>query len=170
MRRDVELLAVGVVTGTHGVSGALKVKSLSGLSDHLLALREAEFRSGRARRLLAVEWVRPRPAGIILKASGIETPEEARRMVGHEIWVSRRQAAPLLEGEYYTADLCRCSVWFGEEEVGQVRSVWDGGAAQLLEVQGRSGEVHLVPFTDHFVGEVDVARGRIVLREDEVIR
>jgi 16S rRNA processing protein RimM len=159
-----------VITGTHGVSGWLKVRSYSDESNHLLALREALFRKGATERLLPIEAVRPTPRGVLLKIRGMDTPERARSLVGQELWVPRPQAAQLLDGEYYAADLCRCSVWFKEEEIGSVRSVWDGGPAQLLEVLGREGKTHLVPFTDHFVGEVDIGNGRIFLREDEIIR
>ncbi len=122
-----DLLTVGVVTGTHGVGGELKVKSYSGLSDHILLLREALFRKGREEKRLRLDSVRPQPPGVILKITGIESPEQARRFVGWEIWVPRPQAARLLDGEYYAADLCLCSLWFGEEEIGSVRSVWEGG-------------------------------------------
>ncbi len=165
-----EFLAAGVITGTHGVSGWLKARSYSEESSHLVALREASFRKGGTQRVLPLEEVRAMARGILVKVRGMDSPERARSLVGWEIWVPRPQAARLLDGEYYVADLCRCSVWFGEEEIGSVRSVWDGGPSQLLEVRGREGESHLVPFNDHFVGEVDIGKGRIFLREDEIVR
>jgi 16S rRNA processing protein RimM len=165
-----EKLAAGVVTGTHGVTGWLKVRSYSDESEHLAALREALFRKGAVERVLAIDEARALPRGVLLKIRGMDSPERARALVGWEIWLPRPQAARLHDGEFYVADLCGCIVWFGEEEVGSVRSVWDGGSSPLLEVLGREGETHLVPFIDHFVGEVDVGKGRIVLREDEIVR
>ena len=90
--------------------------------------------------------------------------------MGSEIWVPRAAASPLSNGEYYAADLCRCRLWFGEEEVGAVRSVWDGGPSQLLEVVGKEGRTFLVPFSEHFVGDVDLEAGTIRLKDDEIIR
>jgi len=165
-----ELLTIGVVTGTHGVGGELKLKSYSGFSDHILVLREALFKKGRQEKTLGFDSVRPQPPGVILKVTGIESPEQARHLVGWEIWVPRPQAAKLLDGEYYAADLCLCSVWFGEEEIGSVRSVWEGGASELLEVQGRTGRIFLVPFIDHFIGDVQLERRKIFLKEDEIVR
>lgn len=165
-----ELLTVGVVTGTHGVGGELKVKSYSGFSDHILVLRNALFRKGQAEKQLQLESVRPQPPGVIVKITGIDTPEQARRFVGYEIWVPRPQAARLLEGEYYAVDLCLCSVWFGEEEIGSVRSVWEGGSADLLEVQGKAGRTFLVPFIDHFIGDVELEKRKIFLKGDEIVR
>ena len=164
------LLAIGVITSTHGVTGGLKVKSFSGEHEHLLGLREAVLRKGAVERRVTFEWVRRQDPGVIVKVQGLETPEKARALVGWEIWVARASAAPLGDREYYAADLCRCRLWFGEEDVGAVRSVWDGGPAQLLEVVGKAGKTFLVPFSDHFIGDVDLANGKISLKEDEIIR
>jgi 16S rRNA processing protein RimM len=165
-----DMLAVGVVTATHGIGGELKLKSFSGEAGHLVGLREGLFIRGGERKRLVIERVRAQVQGVLLKLAGLDTPETARRLVGWEMWVPRAQAAPLGSGEYYEADLCRCSLWLGEKEIGPVRSVWDGGPAQLLEVNGADGRTYLVPFTDHFVDAVDIARRRISLRGDEILR
>jgi 16S rRNA processing protein RimM len=166
---DPSLLAVGVVTGTHGVAGELKVKCLSGEPDHVASLHEALFRMGGIEKRLRVAGTRPHPHGLIMAIEGVDTPELAQRLVGSEILMPRKDATPLAEEEYYTADLCRCSLWFGEREIGPVRSVWDGGPAQLLEVEA-SGRTVLIPFTAHFIGAVEVERGRIQLLEDEILK
>jgi len=165
-----DLLAVGVITGTRGVHGELKGKSFSGQPGRLAGLAEVLFRKGNREKRLRVETVHQAPRGMVLTIAGIDTPEKARGLVGYEIWVPRSHAAGLGEGEYYTADLCACSVWFGDELIGAVRSIWEGGASQLLEVCTRDGKTFLVPFTDHFVGDVDLDAGRISLREDEIVR
>lgn len=164
------LLAVGVISSTHGITGELKVKSFSGEHEHLLGLRQALLRKGGVERTVTFEWVRRQDPGVIVKVEGLETPERARALVGWEIWVARASAAPLGDHEYYAADLCRCRLWFGEEDIGMVRSVWEGGPAQLLEVVGKAGKTFLVPFSDHFIGDVDLANGKISLKEDEIIR
>jgi len=169
-REPSALLAVGVISSTHGIAGELKVKSYSGEHAHLLGLREALLRKGDVERTVTFEWVRRQDPGVIVKVEGLETPEKARALVGWEIWVARSSAAPLGSHEYYAADLCRCRLWFGEEEVGTVRSVWEGGPAQLLEVVGKAGRTFLVPFSDHFIGDVDLVNGKISLKEDEIIR
>jgi 16S rRNA processing protein RimM len=163
-------LAVGVISSTHGVGGELKVKSLSGQIGHLLALRAVVLRKGDVETPTVFEHVRRQDPGVIVKVAGLDTPEKARVLVGSEIWVPRAAAAPLGIGEYYAADLCRCRLWFGEEDVGVVRSVWEGGPAQLLEVVGKEGRTFLVPFSEHFIGDVDLDAGRIRLIDDEIIR
>ena len=46
--------------------------------------------------------------------------------------------------------------------VGRVREVYETEPAHLLEVLG-DGKVHLIPFTERVVKEVDVARRRVVI-------
>jgi 16S rRNA processing protein RimM len=167
---DTDLLAIGAVTGTHGVEGAIKIKSLSGIMDHLLVLREAIFRRGEVEKRLTFEWVRPQPPGVIVKVHGFATPEQARGLVGYQMWVPRAQAALLGDAEYYEADICRCELWLGSERIGAVRSVMDSGPSQLLEVLRGDGTSFLVPFTDHFIGEVDMAARTIALRDVGIVR
>ncbi len=163
-------LAVGVIASTHGVHGELKVRTFSGEAGHLLGLREATLKKGTVEKAATFVQVRSQGSGVIVQVQGLETPEKARALIGFEIWVPRAQAAPLARDEYYAADLCGCSVRFNGEEVGRVRSVWEGGPTQLLEVERKAGKMFLVPFSDHFVGDVDVVGGTILLKEDEVLR
>jgi 16S rRNA processing protein RimM len=163
-------LAVGVIASTHGVAGEVKVRSLSGEIRHLLELRSVLLRKGNTEQTVELQWVRRNDPGVIVKVAGWDSPEKARALIGSEIWVPRMAAAPLNAHEYYAADLCRCSLWLGEEEVGEVRSVWDGGPSQLLEIAGKEGKTWLVPFSEHFIGEVDIESGMIRLKVDEVIR
>lgn len=160
-----EMLAVGVVTATHGLKGEVTVRSFSGRIDHLGRLRSVLLRRGTEERRVTVQAVRAKPPHAVMKLVGVDSPEKARELRGFEIWVPRAEAAPLEGGEFYAVDLCRCSLYFGAERLGQVRAVVDAGQAQMLEVEHPAGKVFLVPFTGHFVGEVDVAGGRIELRD-----
>jgi len=165
-----ELLAVGAVRQAHGTGGEVRVQSFSGETEHLLRLGEVTLRKGGAERKVAVETVRPAPPDVLMKFAGIDDREMAQSIAGWELWVDRSRAAPLAEGEYYAVDLCRCGVYAGAERVGEVTAVCETGHAPLLEVRTGDGRTVMVPFTDHFVGEVDVAAGRVELRDAEVVR
>ena len=164
-----EMLAVGVITSTHGLKGELTVRSFSGSIDHFRSLTTVLLRRGDEERTVAVRSVRAKPPHAVVKIDGVDSPEKARCLQGFEIWVPRSAAAPLAGGEYYAVDLCRCSLVFGEEPVGSVRAVVESGSLQLLEVADSRGRTFLVPFTEHFVGEVDVEGRRIQLRERGIV-
>jgi 16S rRNA processing protein RimM len=165
-----ERLAVGTVRAAHGTSGEVRVKSFSGETGHLLRLAEVALRRGGAERTVTVETCRPAPPDVLVKFAGVDDREAAQALRGWELWVDRSRAAPLAAGEYYAVDLCRCGVFVGEERVGAVTGICETGHAQLLEIRTGDGRTVMVPFTDHFVGEVDVAAGRLELRDMEVVR
>ncbi len=165
-----EMLAAGVVTATHGLKGELTIRSFSGRIDHIAALAEVLLRRGGEERRVRLLSVRPKPPNAVMKLDGVDSPEQARRYVGFEIWLPREAAAPLAEGEYYMADLCHCGLFFGDERIGEVRSVMEAGASPLLEVRDLRGKTLLVPFVERFIGEVDVREGKIQLRDDEIVR
>jgi len=164
-----EMLAVGVLTTTHGLRGELAVRSFSGSIEHLHALTRVQLRRGGEERTVQIAAVRGKPPHAVVKFLGVDSPEQAGELRGFEIWVPRDEAAPLAGGEYYAVDLCRCSLRAGGRTVGVVRSVVDAGASQMLEVEDPRGKVFLVPFTGHFVGEVDVAAGTIELLEPGIV-
>jgi len=160
-----ERLAAGLIRGAHGLAGFLKVRSLSGEDGHFHRLRRCYLRRGEEFLPYAVEAVKGRGGDLALKLAGVDTPGEAAALRGLEIWVDRADASPLAEGEYYLADLCRCRLYRGEEELGRVVSVCGAAATDLLEVEEAGGRRFLVPFSGSFLGEVDVAGGRIAVRE-----
>jgi 16S rRNA processing protein RimM len=165
-----ERLAVGAVRAAHGTAGEVRVKSFSGETNHLLSLAEVTLRRGGVERTIAVEASRPASHDVLVKFAGVDSREAAQALAGWELLVDRSRAAPLAEGEHYAVDLCRCGVFFGAERVGEVAGICETGHAQLLEVRTVDGRTVMVPFTDHFVGEVDVAAGRVELRDAEVVR
>jgi 16S rRNA processing protein RimM len=158
-------LAAGLIHGAHGLRGFVKVRSLSGEDGHFHRLARCYLRREGRFVPYEVEEVKGRGAELALKLAGVGTAAEAAALNGQELWVDRADASPLAEGEYYLADLCRCRLYRGGEELGRVVSVCEAGAVDLLEVEQEAGRRFLVPFSGKFLGEIDVAGARIALRE-----
>jgi 16S rRNA processing protein RimM len=158
-------LAAGLIRGAHGLDGFLKVRSLSGEDGHFRRLARCYLRREGRFVQYEVEEVKGRGSELALKLAGVSTAAQAAALNGLEIWVDRADASPLAEGEYYLADLCRCRLYRGGRELGRVVSVCEAGAADLLEVEPDSGRRFLVPFNGSFLGEIDLAGGRIELAE-----
>ncbi len=160
-------LAIGVVLRTHGVHGHLRVRSLSGEADHFGRLREVRLqRAGQEVLRAAVEEVSASGDTVWVKLAGVDSPEQARTLIGCELWVGRDEAAPLEPGEYYLADLIGCRVLGPRGPVGRVSGVINAGAGDVLEITGDDGKSFMVPFRDGFVGEVDIAAATVRLTED----
>jgi len=160
-----DLLAVGRITGSHGLKGVLRCKSLSGEVDHLSRLRTVYIKIRGKLLLFNILSVSGAPQNVLLSLEGIDSPEAAKELSGQDIWVERSHASPLAEGEYYLADICRCRVLRDGREVGRVQAVCEGGKASFLEVKYACGETMMVPFTEQFIGEVKIQEGIIALQE-----
>ncbi len=159
-------LAIGLIKTSHGLKGNLKVKSLSGEVDHFFRIKRVYIRKKNRFIPFAVQSVKKLSSCILMKLEGIDTPEIARDYRGLEVWASRQDASPLKEGEYYLADIYNCRVYRGYKEIGRVKSVCEGSAADILEVESLSGKTIMIPMIDHFVGEIDVKEKRILLKEE----
>lgn len=160
-----QLLAIGIVSGSHGVRGELKIRSTSGEMKHYSSLKKVTLRlkNGDTREL-NVTGVRGKPDAIILAVEEIKDPETARTLRGGEILVPREAAAPLEEGEYYIGDLVTCSLMHEGNPVAEVIAVWNNGYHDMLDVSMPSGSRCTVPFQDEFIGEVDIQSRRIELK------
>lgn len=152
----------------HGVRGLQAVRSFSGDTEHLLRLRKVELRERRSgrRRCCAVAEVRQVGDKLIMRFAGVSAREQARDLTGWELWVPRCQASTLRPGEFYAADLCRCTVYQKERVVGAVSNVIEAGGGDLLEVTDSAGEPFLVPFREMFVPYVNLDARRIELADE----
>ncbi|HET7839087.1 MAG TPA: ribosome maturation factor RimM [Rectinemataceae bacterium] len=175
-------IAIGRLGAPKGVRGDLKVHSYSGESEHFLALKEVELAStGLVERRLRLKVLRVEGEGASLTMAfeGYPSPEAARVLTGMDIMVGPEGIAPLRKNEWYISDLVGLAVVAEGREVGRVLSVLEGGPEPWLEVQRNAEDrmpsasegsakrnaagVSLVPFRKEFVGEVDVAAGRLEL-------
>lgn len=116
--------------------------------------------------MLEVEKVKATPELILIKFKGIDSPEKGKSLAGLELWVGKEFGSPLNPGEYYLADLCQCSVYREDLLIGKIRSVFEGGAGEILEVISPAGKTIMIPFTDRFVGDVHIKEKRVEIKRE----
>lgn len=107
---------------------------------------------------------------LLMRFTGIDSPEAARLLSGSEIIVDREYAAPLKEGEYYVEDMKGLQVVTAEGRImGHLSDVLEGGGGQLAEVTLASGEKRLAPYRKEFFGDLNFREGTIILLEPWVL-
>ena len=106
---------IGVITRPHGVLGEMKIypvtddiKRFKGMKEILMGPPEGQ--KGEL-STVKVEGVRFQKNMVLLKLSGIESPEEARKLSQYQLYVKREDAIPLSDGEYYVSDLLTETKW-----------------------------------------------------------
>lgn len=161
---DDPLIWTATIRRPFGVNGEVKVHTHNDEFSHLAKLKVVVVRSADgATGELSVASYRVVGGEPLMRFEGYETPEKARQLNGMHLLVRRSEASPLKKGEYYTADLIGCTLVNQGERLGEVVSTVDGAQALLLEIKGEGEKLFLVPFLDHYIGEVDLAGRRIEL-------
>jgi len=163
---------VGIVGAPFGLKGFVKVKSLSGETEHLLRLKSVTLRKDGRDWDVIIEESSSVPPAMVMRFAGFNSPEEARKLTGAELLANREDAAPLRPGEFYVEDLKGLAVVSdsGDGEVlGQIVSVVDAGGGDLAEIRLRDGKTRLVPFRGEFFSDVDPEKGRVVLKNAWVL-
>ncbi|ABC21987.1 ribosome maturation factor RimM [Rhodospirillum rubrum] len=159
-----ERLLVGVIVGSHGVRGLVRVKSFT--QDEMALCDYGPLSDETGTRRFAVE-VRNQAKGVVIcQIPGVSDRTAADALKGTRLFLDRAAlpADALEEDEYYHADLIGLPVDLVDGgRLGVVHSVHDFGAGDMLEVtlaQGRRSV--LLPFTKAVVPLVDVKAGRLV--------
>jgi 16S rRNA processing protein RimM len=101
---------------------------------------------------------------LVATLKGVTTRDEAERLNGLELYVTREKLPATDEGEYYHADLIGlAAVTEAGEPVGRVIAIHNFGAGDIIEIAPAQGVTMLLPFTNAVVPTVDVAGGRVVI-------
>jgi len=161
-----ERFIAGIIGSPFGVKGFVKVRPLSGEIDHLLKLKSVILNKDGKERIYQIDESAPSPPFILIRFEGIDTPEAAKTLNGAQIIISREQAAPLGEGEYYIEDLKGLPVQSNNGElIGNVTDIVEGGGGELVEVKLINGDKHLVPFRKEFFSEINPEKGRLLIQD-----
>lgn len=155
-------VCVGVVTGPHGVTGAVRVKSFTARPEDIAAYGPLADESGSRQFTLRLVGV---AKGVLIgRLSGVEDRNRAEALRGLRLYLPRAALPPPAEDEYYHADLLGLDAVLGDgTPIGRVRAVHDFGAGDTLEIARPDAAPVMVPFTRAVVPAVEIAAGRLVI-------
>ncbi|MEK6531742.1 MAG: ribosome maturation factor RimM [Deltaproteobacteria bacterium] len=152
-----DTLPVGIITGAHGINGEVKLRPYSNLDGVVL---KNFFIAGKDGPFTALK-TRPNKKEILVFIDGINTREDAERLKGLEVLVQRKGLPKLKPGEYYFADLIGLEVSTREGTgLGKVKEVFSTGGNDVIEVNGRFGDI-LIPVIEDSGIEVDLKAGSL---------
>lgn len=158
-----DLLRVGVVSSTHGVRGEVKVFPTTDDPERFKALSEVLVDIGGGIKPLAIENVHFFKNMVILKFEGIDDIDAVMKYKGRDLWVTRENAVPLEEGEFFICDIIGSTVFEEDgKEFGTLKDVLQTGANDVFVVTMKDGKEVLLPCIDDCIKEIDVEGKRIV--------
>jgi 16S rRNA processing protein RimM len=155
-------LTIGVIGGTHGVQGELKLKLLTDHPEHLPSLTQVYLgESDVPTKLLGVRFQGDQA---LIQLDGVTNPEHGKLLGGLKVRIDGADAKPLEEGEYFLFQLVglRAQTASGES-IGTVTDIFETGANDVLVITPESGTDLLVPNHPRFVLEISPDQNRIVI-------
>lgn len=160
-----DMLQVGVITSPHGVHGEVKVFPTTDDNQRFKKLKDCFIDTGK--ELIPVEKTGCKffKNMVILKFKSLDNMNEVERFRQCPILVTRENAVPLAEDEYFIADLIDSVVVTEQnEELGILEDVLTTNANDVYVVKKKNGKELLIPVIKQCVKNIDVANKRIVVR------
>jgi 16S rRNA processing protein RimM len=165
------MLATGVLRAPYGVHGFIKFFSFSQEINHLKNLNTLVLKKDTKQLSVSLEEIKKHGSTFLIKFKEINSPEEARKYSGFEVWINREDAQKLEDGEYYIGDLIGCKLTVDETAVATVTATIDGVQSLLLEVKSISdNKSYMIPFMERYIGKVDIIKREIELLEEQLIQ
>ncbi len=157
-----EWVALAVFAQPHGVSGRIKVKSFTDPED---AFAENETLTDTTGKTYKLKITGHTQGMAIVSVEGITDRNAADLLRGKKIGVART-AMPELKSpdQYYTDDLIGMQVMAKDGSLfGNVKTVANYGASDILEITRVGGANELYAFTHAIFPTVDTAARRIII-------
>ncbi|HKA79508.1 MAG TPA: ribosome maturation factor RimM [Xanthobacteraceae bacterium] len=158
-----ERICVAQIGGAHGIRGEVKLKSFT--ADPMAVTDYGPLESEDGAAHFTIEAVRPAKGHLVVRFRGVDDRNAAERLTNTKLFVPRERLPPADDDEFYHADLIGLSAVTADgSAVGTVVAIHDFGAGDILELRPPGGGTTIMlPFTDAFVPDIDVAGGRIVV-------
>ena len=147
-----EYLRVGVFANTHGIRGEIKVLPTTDDISRFRTLKKLVMETKGVKFLKGMA---------ILKFKGIDNINDIEKYKGSDLLVSREDAIPLEEGEFFVSDLIGLSAVDEQgQELGKLTEVIQTGANDVYVIQG-GGREYLLPAIGECILDICPGKGYI---------
>ena len=159
-----KLLQVGVITSTHGLKGEMKVFPTTDDPLRFKELKTVLLGTEKDYIPVTVERVKFFKQFVILKLKDFDRIEDVENFRRKSLFVTREQAVPLEDNEYFIADLIGMEVFLEDGSAfGKIRDVLQTGANDVYVIDSyEHGEV-LLPAIHQCVIAVNVEEEKMVI-------
>jgi 16S rRNA processing protein RimM len=157
-------LRIGYVAGSHGLQGALRIRTEDPGSTTIGTLKRMFIETAAARREFKVLGASALNAGnqrVMLE--GINDAEAAEALRGGAVMVAAGDLPPLKEGEFYYFQLVGAEVMLTDgRRLGTIEDIMSTGAHDIWVVRDGAREV-LVPVISDVVKAMDLVARRVTI-------
>ena len=163
-------ITIGQISKVHGIKGEMVVVPLTDDPKRFFELEKVlllkdekiiEFEVESVQTDFKAKRLKER---VLIKLKGVESPEEAKRLVGSFLEIEKEDLIKLPEGRYFIFDIIGLKVITTEnKEVGKVKEVISLPANDVYVVQGDQKEYD-IPAIKEVVKKIDL-EGKVMIIE-----
>ena len=129
---DNTFLEIGKVVNTHALRGVVKMVVWADSTD---VIGDLKYLYDASNNRLEIKSVSYQKDNALVKFVGIDTIEEAEKLKGQILYVSRDEF-DLPEGTYFIADLIGLSVYENDTLLGKIDDVFPAGGCDVYSIKG----------------------------------
>lgn len=158
----VKYLQIGKIVNTHGVRGEVKLIPLTDDPRRFDELEWVYIEKEGMMNMHTIQQVKYTKGFVMIKFSGMESPDEANQYRDCFVLVDRKNAVKLPEDSFFICDLLGCNV-FDEKGalLGELADVMQTGSNDVYIVRNASGKEILLPALKSVVRSISPENKRI---------
>ncbi len=158
-------ICIGKINSAHGVKGLVKILPYC---EDISLLNGALFIGKTGRESLTITVKNSMGKFVLAQIDGVTTPEIAKTLK-HELYIPRADLPDIEDNNsFYIEDLLGIQVIDDNQNIiGEVISVPDFGAGDLLEIKPKSGSTYYIPLLHEAVGDIDLEAKTVTISNAE---
>ena len=157
-----EYLEAGIIVNTHGIGGAMMIKSLCDSVSAFCSIKCFYIKENGRFVPHKVLKSSPHKGMALCHLEGFTSPEGAAKFKTRSVY-AKREDIPIEEGAYFVVDLIGLEVKNSKtgKVYGKVKNVINNGASDIYEIECADG-LHYLPVVPEFVKEIDPEKGILI--------
>jgi len=158
------MLRVGVITGAHGLKGALRFRPDNPESGILHEVKRVFLDAAGQSREFRLTGITPLNAATRrITLAGVGDVDAAESLRGAVVMLAGEDVPPTKPGEFYYYEAVGCDVFLTDgSRLGRIEEVFSNGAQDIWVVRAGDREV-LVPVIEDVVKAMDFAARRVTI-------
>lgn len=156
-----DIFRIGVITSTHGLKGEVKVFPTTDDVNRFKKLKKCILKTPKGDIEVEKNSCKFFKNMVILSFKEFKDINEVEKYKNCELYVTRDNAVPLDEDEYYIADVIGMEVYEEESRLGVLADVMQTGANDVFVVDLGDKKELLIPVIKDCVLDIDYETKRI---------
>ena len=160
-----DIFRIGVITSTHGLRGEVKVFPTTDDVERFKKLKKCFIRTKDKDIEVEKNTCKFFKNMVILSFKEFNNINDIEKYKGCDLYVTRENAVPLKEDEFYISDIIGAEVYEKKgEKLGVLSDVLKTGANDVFVVKLPDEKEVLIPVIKEFVPEMDVEHKKVTVK------